>query len=253
MQMSMQCNRSVRQKVTQFDLWRLRNESGLLAWQAKEVEELSALIQHRIHVLQNPADCKSSKKIICRLPVQLKRRGIGSQLHHLSYCFLAAYGMQRTLIIDSSEAVGTGFAMDPYFLPLSETCVHANGTAAKWPGEISRSQSEEYSGQDIYLTSPCRANTPVVQFPSVDRFVPRPRYFPRSVPKDIARRLMSAHSDPFAWWMGQFFKYALRMTSAFREHVERLGARLGYEGPIVGWVCAAKRGCHSASASVWSL
>ncbi|XP_037796539.1 alpha-(1,6)-fucosyltransferase-like [Penaeus monodon] len=219
-------------RVTQYDLWRLRNESGLLAWQAKEVEQLSGLIQHRIHVLQNPADCQSSKKIICRLPVQLKNRGIGSQLHHLSYCFLAAYNMQRTLIIDNREAAGTGFVIDPYILPLSETCVHANGTAAKWPG---------------------RADSPAVQFPNVDGFFPRPSYFPRSIPKDIARRLMSAHGDPFAWWMGQFFKYALRMTSGFQEHVERLGARLGYEGPIVGWVGTSKGDVTPSLLSVWSF
>nr|XP_027211635.1 alpha-(1,6)-fucosyltransferase-like [Penaeus vannamei] len=199
--------------VTQYDLWRLRNESGLLAWKAKELKELSALIQHRFHVLQNPADCKTAKKIICNIPVDTKSRGIGSQLHHLSYCFLASYGQQRTLIINSGSAKGTGLAMDAYYLPLSETCVHANGTAARWPG---------------------KAGSLIVQFPNGDNITPRHPYFPKSVPKDIGRRLVNANADPFAWWMGQFFRYAMRTASGFRDHVEKLRARLGFESPIVG-------------------
>ncbi|XP_047493051.1 alpha-(1,6)-fucosyltransferase-like [Penaeus chinensis] len=34
--------------------------------------------------------------------------------------------------------------------------------------------------------------------------------------------------------MGQFFKYALRMTQGFQEYVEKLSDRLGFKGPIVG-------------------
>ncbi|XP_042876778.1 uncharacterized protein LOC122256288 [Penaeus japonicus] len=59
-------------RVMQYDLRRLRTESGLHAWQKKEVEQLTDLMQHRIHVLQNPPDCQSAKKIICDLPVSLK-------------------------------------------------------------------------------------------------------------------------------------------------------------------------------------
>ncbi|ROT63707.1 Alpha-(1,6)-fucosyltransferase [Penaeus vannamei] len=77
-------------------------------------------------------------------------------------------------------------------------------------------------------------DTHVVSFPDSDKPKPRPNYFPRSVPRDFGQRLVKVHGDPFAWWMGQFFKYAMRMTEGFQEYVEKLGARLGFESPIVG-------------------
>ncbi|XP_037786383.1 alpha-(1,6)-fucosyltransferase-like, partial [Penaeus monodon] len=74
----------------------------------------------------------------------------------------------------------------------------------------------------------------VVQFPDSDKPVPRPKYLPRGVPKDIAQRLMNAHGDPFAWWMGQLIKYTFRLNGEFKEYVKELSSRLGYESPIVG-------------------
>lgn len=199
--------------VTQFDLWRFRKESGLHAWQKSEAEKLTSLVQNRIHALQNPADCKSAKKLVCNLPVA-KGRGIGSQLHHFSYCFLAAYGTQRTLIVNEKKSK-MEFSTGTYFLPLSENCTCNNRSNASiaWPGTN---------------------DTHVVSFPDTDKPKPRPNYFPRSVPRDFGQRLVKVHGDPFAWWMGQFFKYAMRMTEGFQEYVEKLGARLGFESPIVG-------------------
>ncbi|ROT69271.1 putative alpha-(1,6)-fucosyltransferase-like isoform X1 [Penaeus vannamei] len=84
------------------------------------------------------------------------------------------------------------------------------------------------------LPTPGTEDALVVQFPDTDRPVPRPNYLPRSVPRDFAERLASFHGDPFAWWMGQFMKYAMRMNRGFQEAVEKLGARLGFEGPVVG-------------------
>ncbi|XP_042856790.1 alpha-(1,6)-fucosyltransferase-like [Penaeus japonicus] len=102
--------------------------------------------------------------------------------------------------------------MDKYFLPINENCTKA-AQEIRWPG---------------------RRGSPVVQFPGHDKPRPRPNFFPRSIPKDFAGRLVNAHSDPFAWWMGQFFQYSMRLTGAFQDYVEKLGARLGYKGPIVG-------------------
>ncbi|ROT71909.1 Alpha-(1,6)-fucosyltransferase [Penaeus vannamei] len=200
--------------VAQHDLWQFRNESGLIEWQREEVEALGDQIQHRIRALQNPEDCESAKKILCNIPVAPKARGTGSQLHHLSYCFLAAYGTQRTLVINKRETSVMDLDLEAYFLPLSENCAKTTTQeVAHWPGT-----------EDAL----------VVQFPDTDRPVPRPNYLPRSVPRDFAERLASFHGDPFAWWMGQFMKYAMRMNRGFQEAVEKLGARLGFEGPIVG-------------------
>ncbi|XP_042867235.1 alpha-(1,6)-fucosyltransferase-like [Penaeus japonicus] len=121
-------------RVAEYDLWRFHNGSGLSAWQKREVEELSNLVQHRIHALQNPVDCKSAKKMLCDLPVNPRARGIGSQIHHLSYCFLAAYGTQRTLIVNRRQTPMMTLDLETYFLPLSENCNHATDNSTRWPG-----------------------------------------------------------------------------------------------------------------------
>ncbi|XP_037786384.1 alpha-(1,6)-fucosyltransferase-like [Penaeus monodon] len=121
-------------RVTQYDIWRFRNESGLQAWQTKEVQKLSNLIQHRIHALQNPPNCNTAKKILCNYPVSLKSRGMASQFHHVTYCANAAYGTQRTLIIKTKELDRTGLALSNYFLPLSENCT----TETETPKSLSK-------------------------------------------------------------------------------------------------------------------
>nr|XP_027206793.1 alpha-(1,6)-fucosyltransferase-like [Penaeus vannamei] len=125
---------------------------------------------------------------------------IGSQLHHLSYCFLASYGTQRTLILDTKNYNGNPEGLETFFLPLSDTCTSYNKSQmVAWPG---------------------KKDSLVVRFPSMDRPNPRPNYFPKSIPKDISERLVRLHGDPFAWWMGQFFKYAMRTNKDFQDYID---------------------------------
>lgn len=74
----------------------------------------------------------------------------------------------------------------------------------------------------------------VVHFPDIDRLQNPPSYMPRSVPKDIAERLMNVQGDPNTWWIGQFFKYTMKMNAAFQKYTEKLSLRLGFQRPIVG-------------------
>ncbi|ROT71728.1 hypothetical protein C7M84_009939 [Penaeus vannamei] len=178
----------------------------------EEAAALSALVQHRLRVLQNPRDCASAKKIFCDFRVA--GRGIGSQLHHLSYCFLASYGTQRTLILDTKNYNGNPEGLETFFLPLSDTCTsYDKSQMVPWPG---------------------KKDSLVVRFPSMDRPNPRPNYFPKSIPKDISERLVRLHGDPFAWWMGQFFKYAMRTNKDFQDYIDNQAREMGYESPIVG-------------------
>ena len=91
---------------------------------------------------------------------------------------------------------------------------------------------------DVQVTQSCsvsgKEDSLVVTFPERDHPEPRPDFFPKSIPKDISERLIRLHGDPFAWWMGQFFKYSMRMNQPFHEHIDNLTRRLGYEKPIVG-------------------
>lgn len=52
-------------RVTSYDLTRLGEVGGFQHWGEEEAAALSALVQHRLRVLQNPRDCASAKKIFC--------------------------------------------------------------------------------------------------------------------------------------------------------------------------------------------
>ncbi|XP_047493289.1 alpha-(1,6)-fucosyltransferase-like isoform X2 [Penaeus chinensis] len=199
-------------RVTSHDLAQLSEVDGLHEWRKKEAAALSALVQHRLRVLQNPSDCATAKKIYCDF--KNVRRGIGSHMHHLSCCFLASYGTQRTLILDTDNYNGNPRGLTTLFLPLSDTCTGYNSSQiVPWPGE-----------EDSLL----------VQFPEWDQPDPRPSYLPWSIPKDFSKRLMRLHGDPYAWWLGQIFNYTMRMNKEFREYFANLTRDVGYESPIVG-------------------
>nr|XP_027219387.1 alpha-(1,6)-fucosyltransferase-like [Penaeus vannamei] len=159
-----------------------------------------------------PLNSKTLSRVFKIWPFQ--GRGIGSQLHHLSYCFLASYGTQRTLILDTKNYNGNPEGLETFFLPLSDTCTsYDKSQMVPWPG---------------------KKDSLVVRFPSMDRPNPRPNYFPKSIPKDISERLVRLHGDPFAWWMGQFFKYAMRTNKDFQDYIDNQAREMGYESPIVG-------------------
>ena len=88
-------------------------------WQKNISLELGSLIRKRIDYLQNPTDCKSAKKLVCRVA---KSCGFGCQIHHVAFCFIMAYATERTLILDSSNWRYSPRGWDAVFLPVSSTC-----------------------------------------------------------------------------------------------------------------------------------
>ena len=68
-------------------------------WQANVSADLRTLMQKRLHHLQNPSNCDSAQKLVCKVG---KTCGFGCQMHHVTYCFIMAYAFERTLILDSS-------------------------------------------------------------------------------------------------------------------------------------------------------
>lgn len=53
--------------MSEFDLKKLYDDDGRREWRLKEAEELSNLIQRRFHILQNPDNCFTAKKLVCDL------------------------------------------------------------------------------------------------------------------------------------------------------------------------------------------
>ncbi|KAK7865288.1 hypothetical protein R5R35_012584 [Gryllus longicercus] len=193
------------------DLSSLQKADQYDGWREKEAAELSDLVQRRLHFLQNPPDCSQARKLVCSLN---KGCGFGCQLHHAVYCFMVAYGTERTLILKSFGWRYHKGGWEEVFLPLSNTCRDGDGaTYAHWPG---------------------KPHTQVVDLPIIDSLSPRPPYLPLSVPADLAPRLSRLHGNPFVWWVGQFLKYMLRPQTSISTLLQESAHKLGFEKPIVG-------------------
>lgn len=83
-------------------------------------------------LLQNPPDCSKARKLVCNIN---KGCGYGCQLHHVVYCFMIAYGTQRTLILESHNWRYAPGGWETVFLPISNTCTDRSGaTAGHWSG-----------------------------------------------------------------------------------------------------------------------
>ncbi|KAL7744240.1 hypothetical protein ACLKA6_009202 [Drosophila palustris] len=193
------------------DMDQLRRVDGYEAWRHKEANDLSDLVQRRLHHLQNPSDCDNARKLVCKLN---KGCGYGCQLHHVVYCFIVAYATERTLILKSRGWRYHKGGWEEVFRPVSNSC-HDAGTANayNWPG---------------------KPNTQVLVLPIIDSLMPRPPYLPLAVPEDLAPRLKRLHGDPIVWWVGQFLKYLLRPQTSTRDFLNSGMRNLGWERPIVG-------------------
>jgi glycoprotein 6-alpha-L-fucosyltransferase len=198
------------QKAVLVDVDHLADVDGHADWRIQEEKELSALVEKRLITLQNPTDCKTAPKLMCNLN---KGCGYGCQLHHVVYCFLVAYGTERTLILKSKGWRYNRNGFEEIFQPLSETCTVAEGQRQHWPGGKS---------------------TPVLEIPIIDSINPRPQYLPPAIPRDLADRIMRIHGDPIVWWVSRFLKYLLRPQSETAQMLEEGEKDIGLVKPIVG-------------------
>ncbi|KAJ7363561.1 Alpha-(1,6)-fucosyltransferase, partial [Desmophyllum pertusum] len=191
---------------------KLKTMDGQKEWMEKAHLDLTDLVQRRLHHLQHPKDCDSAKKVVCQIN---KDCGYGCQVHHLMYCFIVAYGLERTLVIDSSGWRYSSKGWKGIFQPVSETCTTYKGQLAGWSEDASKNE------QNILM-------------PIVGSLYPRPPYMPMAVPNDLAARIQRIHSHPFAWWIGQFAKYLFRYAPVVQHEIDKKKALLGFKKPIVG-------------------
>ncbi|XP_012256247.2 alpha-(1,6)-fucosyltransferase [Athalia rosae] len=193
------------------DIDRLAQVDGYQDWREKESKDLSDLVQRRFKYLQNPEDCDRAKKLICSLN---KGCGFGCQVHHVAYCFLVAYGTERTLILKSKGWRYQKDGWESVFKPVSDTCLSASGVShANWPGDSSKQ---------------------VLSLPIVDNVYPKPKYQPPGVPADLAPRLEKLHGHPIVWWVGQVLKYLLRPQENLQKVLDYSKEKMGFKSPVVG-------------------
>lgn len=196
------------------DVYYLSQADGAGEWRENEARDLTDLVQRRITFLQNPKDCSKAKKLVCNIN---KGCGYGCQLHHVVYCFMIAYGTERTLILESQNWRYSTGGWETVFKPVSETCTDRSGTSSgHWSGEANDK------------------NVQVVELPIVDSLHPRPPYLPLAVPEDLVGRLTHLHGDPSVWWVSQFVKYLIRPQSWLEKEIEDATRKLGFKHPIIG-------------------
>ncbi|CAH1263842.1 FUT8 [Branchiostoma lanceolatum] len=201
------------QRTILADAQRLRDADGGLAWRQQEAHALQDLVQRRLHYLQNPKDCSKAKKLLCNLN---KGCGYGCQLHHVVYCFMVAYGTERTMILNSQGWRYSSGGWEKVFLPLSETCTDPSGASrGPWKGDKSK-------------------DTQVVEMPIVDSIYPRPPYLPLGIPEDLSDRLLRLHGNPSVWFIAQFVLYLQRYQPYLQQDIEETAQKLGFQHPIVG-------------------
>ncbi|XP_030628606.1 alpha-(1,6)-fucosyltransferase [Chanos chanos] len=202
------------QRSIMTDLYYLGQADGAGDWREKEAKDLSNLVQNRISYLQNPQDCSKARKLVCNIN---KGCGYGCQLHHVVYCFMIAYGTQRTLILESHNWRYATGGWETVFRPVSDTCTdRAGASTGHWSGEA--------HDRDVQ----------VVELPIVDSLHPRPPYLPLAIPEDLAERLHRLHGDPSVWWVSQFVKYLVRPQAWLEKEIKDASVKLGFKHPIIG-------------------
>jgi glycoprotein 6-alpha-L-fucosyltransferase len=188
----------------------MKKNDGYEGFRYKESQALSDLVQRRFHFLQNPSDCSTARKLVCKIN---KGCGLGCQLHHIVYCFIMAYATERTLILKSKGWRYHKGGWEEIYLPVSETCLDSEGQSqGSWPS------------QDVQ----------VMTVPIIDSLNPRPSFLPLAIPADLAPRLMRIHGDPIAWWIGQLLKFILKPQPETAAMLENGKNKLGFKRPIVG-------------------
>ncbi|CAG7819763.1 unnamed protein product [Allacma fusca] len=183
----------------------LRANDGYELFRQKETTELANLVQGRIKLLQNPVNCDTARKAVCKLN---KPCGFGCQIHHVGYCLIHAYATGRTLILETEFWKYDSAGWNHVFLPVSDTCT------------------------DSGKNQPQHAD--VIEIPYVDSITTLPNHLPVSIPADICRRLERVHGEPHIWWVGQFIRYLLRLQPSFQNEIKEYVEKLRFQSPTVG-------------------
>lgn len=177
--------------------------------------DLGDLVQRRLHYLQNPPNCDSAKKVVCNLH---KGCGFGCQIHHVAYCLIVAYAMQRTLILDSKGWRYSAKGWESVFQPLSQTCRYkGSGTKRSWGSSVQSMEKFQ-----------------IIELPIVDSLHPRPEFMPLAIPADLEQELVTFHGDPSVWWIGQIVQYLFRPNTQLKEDIESTTKKMGFRNTIVG-------------------
>ncbi|VDM58516.1 unnamed protein product [Angiostrongylus costaricensis] len=145
---------------------------GADLWRQKSLKSLTDFIQGKIHEMQHPEDCRKARILLCNLD---KSCGFGCEMHHVAFCFMTAFGSQRTMVFDGD---GNGWS-----------CFSGGSTTIQ----------QNLVHKQLNLP---RFNSNSILF--------RPEFLPLSIPRPISEELLKLHSNPPVFFIGQFLWYLMR-------------------------------------------
>ena len=66
------------------------------------------------------------------------------------------------------------------------------------------------------------------------RSFPQFPQLPFAVPRDLFDMQKVTHGFPFGWFVGQFFKYAMRPNPRFEQYIQERRREVGIQQPFIG-------------------
>ncbi|XP_055332676.1 alpha-(1,6)-fucosyltransferase-like [Paramacrobiotus metropolitanus] len=198
------------------DIDQVEQAAGLTDWKTEKSREMTKIVQSRLHRLQHPTDCSTRKRLRCNLN---KACGFGCQIHHATYCLIAGYALNRTVILESKNWRYSRKGWESVFLPV--TSCNADGYQAKiW-------KDDKASRQEMVLDMPIVDNV-------AGASRSRPMWLPLAVPADLFDRIHAFHKNPPVWWLAQIVSYLWRYQPEMKEYLDEKSTKMGFQTPIVG-------------------
>ncbi|RDD37607.1 Alpha-(1,6)-fucosyltransferase [Trichoplax sp. H2] len=194
--------------------------------------DLSETVRNHLDYLQYPIDCSTTKKVIC----DAWGAGMGSTIHHWSYCLNFAYNTNRTMVIDlkkweylkgvrpmSSEGVN-GF--EDLFQPISKCKLtdYDSKIAVTWP---------KFKNESIYSH-----NISIIRLMHNVLIERQKQHIPKichnTMPSELFYNAINFKYKPIAWWIGLLSKYIVRPNDKFKQFIDQSRKKLRFQSPIVG-------------------
>lgn len=176
---------------------------------------VSLMTQRRLLGLQFPSNCSSPKLLLCKVPPH----GLGSVTHHLAYCLIFGYALNRTVIFDWSE-FRYKVQWNDYYYPLT------NCTAT--PAMIDQAVSYDYTWLSKDLT---KIDYKIISFPF--GYVIH-RQYDYMVPADLVDDILPWCDDPALWWHSLVMRYVLLPRPITRSLIWKVHKRIKQLPDIAG-------------------
>jgi glycoprotein 6-alpha-L-fucosyltransferase len=65
-------------------------------------------------------------------------------------------------------------------------------------------------------------SVPVLRIPLLSKIVPRPRFVPAAIPRDLSERLTKFHGQPSIWWISKLSHFIFRAKPETEKMLEEV-------------------------------